>query len=46
MVPILQMWKLRLRGLEYLIQVSHHLMSATEEVGSWAARLGFNHPAF
>ena len=32
MVPILQMQKLRLGGIEYLTKVSHHLMSVREEV--------------
>ena len=31
-VPILQMQKLRLRGIEYLTKVSQHLMSIREEV--------------
>ena len=32
MVPILQMQKLRLGGIEHLTKVSHPLMSVREEV--------------
>ena len=31
-VPILQMWKLRSWGIQYMTQVTHQLMSGTEEV--------------